>query len=107
MKQSTRKKLIDVLMFDLSEAFDSIRKLCRIHAFFFIRTSNRLSAEAGLFLTFWLFQPQIVLKLFLFPDILNSGLVFGLKSKRFVFETPLARENSGENPTGEPASRLD
>ena len=74
--------------------------------FFFIRTSNRLSAEAGLFLTFWLFQPQIVLKL-LFPDILNSGLVFGLKSKRFVFETPLARENSGENTTGEPASRLD
>ena len=41
--------------------------LARIQAFF-IRTS-KLSAESGLFLIFWRFRPQIVLKLFLFPGV--------------------------------------
>ena len=30
--------------------------------------NRKLSAEAGLFLNFWRLQPQIVLKLFLFPE---------------------------------------
>ena len=48
-----------------------IKRLYLDHTLFFIRTSNfqELSAQAGLFLIFWRFQPQIVLKLFLFPDI--------------------------------------
>ena len=35
----------------------------------FFNKNQEFSAEAGLFLIFWRFQPQIVLKLFLFPDI--------------------------------------
>ena len=39
--------------------------------------NQQLSAEAGQFLIFWRFQPQIVLKLFLFSAVIfpNSGLV--------------------------------
>ena len=34
----------------------------------------QLSAEAGLFLIFWRFHPQIVLKLFLFPNIIKQWI---------------------------------
>ena len=51
-------------------------KTHELHAFFTLKNQFKLSAEAGLFLIFWRFQPQIVLKLFLFPDIfIYSGLV--------------------------------
>ena len=43
-----------------------------LHAFFY--ENQLLSAEAGLFLIFCRFQPQIVLKLFLFPDIFKQWI---------------------------------
>ena len=47
----------------------SVCFLCENEYTFFLNKNQKLSDEAGLFLIFWRFQPQIVLKLFLFPDI--------------------------------------
>ena len=61
-----------------------------VYAFFKIRTSNfRLS---WLFLNFWRFQPRVVLKLFLFPDIFKPWIscpehYMYNGTKKYKFET--------------------
>ena len=64
---------------DKCRAFEPLQNGCLfdlpwLHAFFFYK-NQYLSAQAGLFLIFWRFQPQIVLKLFFdFLIFLNSEL---------------------------------